>query len=218
VQIILPYYFVPTEEGMYQHYKQLADAIDIGIIIYNNPAFSKSWIGPKLMKRIISDTDGKICGIKENTPHLMLFNALVKSLKGTGVSMHSGFGEQWYAYQYPWGADGFVTPFGNFFPEYPIKFYEASLKYDFDAMRSLLDMMDPYYAFVGRCSAARPDTGIMVKPGGSIYGEGNVRFSILKEAMNLMGLPGGHMRLPLMGISAKERDELKEILRVLKLL
>ena len=218
VQVIHPYYFVPTLDGMYEHYKHIADAIDIGIVVYNNPAFSQSWINPALMKRIIDNTDGKICGIKENTPHLMLFNAMVKALKGTGVPICSGFGEQWYAYQFPYGASGFVTPFGNFFPEYPMALYKAAQEYDFDKIRSLLAMMEPYYAFVGRCSTARGDTGIAAKPGGSIYGEGNVRFGILKEAMNLMGLHGGCMRLPLTGLNDKERDELREILRSLKLL
>ena len=216
VQIIHPYYFVPTPEGMYEHYKHIAEAVDIGIIVYNNPAFSQSWINGKLMRKMIDDFGGKICGVKENTPHLMLFNSMVKALKGTDVSIHSGFGEQWYAYQFPYGADGLVTPFGNFFPEYPIKMYEAAQRYDFDEIRSLLNMMDPYYSFVGRCAAARGDTGVATKPGGSIYGEGNVRFGVLKEAMRLMGLPGGHMRLPLTGLNDKERDELKEILRALK--
>ena len=218
VQIIHPYYFVPTLDGMYQHYKTVAESIDIGIVVYNNPAFSQSWINPKLMRRIVDDTEGKICGIKENTPHLMLFDAMVQAMKGTGVSISSGFGEKWYAYQFPYGADGFVSPFGNFFPEFPIKLYQAAQKYDFDAIRGLLDTMEPYYAFVGRCSAARGDTGVIGKPGGSIYGEGNVRFGILKEAMNLMGLRGGYMRLPLTGLNDKERDELREILRALKLL
>ena len=36
--------------------------------------------------------------------------------------------------------------------------------------------------------------------------------------MNLMGLHGGCMRLPLTGLNDKERDELREILRSLKLL
>lgn len=218
VQVIHPYYFVPTVDGMYEHYRQVAASIDIGVVIYNNPAFSQSWINPKLMRRIIEGCDGKIAGIKENTPHLMLFDSMVQTLKGTGVPIQSGFGEKWYAYQFPYGADGMVSPFGNFFPEYPIKLYEAAQRYDFETIRSLLDMMRPYYAFVGRCTAARGDTGIQGKPGGSIYGEGNVRFGVLKEAMNLMGLHGGYMRLPLTGLNDKERDELKEILRDLKLL
>ena len=218
VQIIHPYYFVPTLDGMYQHYVEVARNIDIGVVVYNNPAFSQSWIGPKLMRRIIDDCDGKIAGIKENTPHLMLFDAMVQALKGTDVPIQSGFGEQWFAYQFPYGADGMVSPFGNFFPEYPIKLMAAARNYDFATIRSLLDMMRPYYAFVGRCSARRGDTGVQVKPGGSIYGEGNVRFGVLKEAMNLMGLRGGAMRLPLMGLTDAERDELREILKNLGLL
>lgn len=218
VQVILPYYFIPTEEGMYEHYKTLAESINIGIIIYNNPAFSKSWMKPRMVLKLIEECDGKIVGIKENTPHLMLFDSMVKALEKTGISVYSGFGEQWYAYQFPWGADGLATPFGNFFPEYPINVFKASQKFDFSGLKGQLKMMEPYYSFVARCSTARGDTGIMVKPGGNIYGEGNVRFGVIKEAMNLMGLCGGYMRKPLLGINDKERGELKEILKALKLL
>lgn len=170
------------------------------------------------MKRMVNDFGDHIVAVKENTPHLMLFNAMAKALKGTDIKLLSGFGEQWFAYQFPWGADGFATPFGNFFPEYPLQFSEAAKNFDIPKMKELLAMMQPYYDFVGRCSAKRPDTGIMVKPGGSIYGEGNVRFGVLKEAMNLMGLDGGYMRLPLMGLEDDEREELKGILKDLKLL
>ena len=219
VQVILPYYFVPTIDGMLEHYKMLADALDIGIVIYNNPAFSGSWIRPAWMKQLIAETGDKIVAVKENTPHLMLFNGMAKALKGTGVKLLSGFGEQWYAYQFPWGADGLATPFGNFFPEYPIAFKEAADKYDFDTMRKLLEKMGPYYAFVNKCSAKRGDTGILTKPGGNIYGEGNVRFGVIKEAMNLMGLKGGDMREPLkLHMTDEERAELKKILQDLNLL
>ncbi len=219
VQVVLPYYFVTTEEGLYEHYKALAKAIDIGIVVYNNPAFAAAWIKPALMKKMITDFggDGKIAAVKENTPHIMLFGAMVKALKGTGVSIHSGFGEQWYAYQFPWGADGLATPFGNFFPEYPIAMYKAGQQGDTKTMAEWLDRMQPYYDFVGRCSAARPDTGIFDKPGGVIYGEGNVRFGIIKAAMNLMGLKGGYTRLPMTMINEKEKAELKEILKSLNL-
>lgn len=220
VQVILPYYFIPMEEGMYDHYKKLAESINIGMVIYNNPAFSGSWINPKLMLKMINDfgTNGKIAAIKENTPHLMLFNSMVKMLSRTEVAVQSGFGEQWYCYQFPWGASGFASPFGNFFPEFPINLFKASKNYDFDTIKLLLSDMQPYYNFVAKCSANRKDTGVLTKPGGSIYGEGNLRFGIIKAAMNLMGLHGGKMRLPLTGITDKETDELKEILIGLKLI
>ena len=219
VQVILPYYFVPTIDGMLEHYKMLADAVDVGIVIYNNPAFSGSWIKPAQMKKLIEMTGDKIIAVKENTPHLMLFNAMAKALRGTGVKLLSGFGEQWYAYQFPWGADGLATPFGNFFPEYPIAFKHAADHNDIETMRSWLNKMDRYYAFVGKIGATRGDTGMLDKPGGNIYGEGNVRFGVIKEAMNMMGLHGGDMRAPLkLHMTEAERAELREILAELGLL
>jgi 4-hydroxy-tetrahydrodipicolinate synthase len=51
------------------------------------------------------------------------------------------------------------------------------------------------------------------KPGGAIYGEGNVRFGVIKEAMRIVGLNGGYMRKPLTNLEDSERDELKEVLK-----
>lgn len=219
VQVIIPYYYIPTVDGVMEHYKLLADALDIGIVVYNNPAFSGSWLKPGQMKQLIELLGDKVVAVKENTPHLMLFNSMAKALRGTGVRLLSGFGEQWYVYQFPWGADGLATPFGNFFPEFPIALKKAADNYDFATMRALLDKMAPYYEFVGRCTARRGDTGVLTKPGGSIYGEGNVRFGVIKEAMNLVGLNGGDMRAPLkLHMSDEERAELKEILHNLNLL
>ena len=219
VQVILPYYYVPTIDGVFEHYKMLSQELEIGIVVYNNPAFSGSWLKPAQMRALIDMTGDKIVAVKENTPHLMLFNSMVKALKGTGVKLLSGFGEQWYAYQFPWGADGLATPFGNFFPEFPIAVKNAADNYDFKTLRHLLDQMEPYYSFVGKCTAKRGDTGVLTKPGGSIYGEGNVRFGVIKEAMNILGLNGGEMRTPLkLHMTDEERDELKGILKNLGLL
>lgn len=220
VQVVLPYYFIPTEDGMYEHFKSIVNAVDIGVVVYNNPAFSGAWIKPHLMKKMINDfgKDGKICSVKENTPHLMLFDSMAKSLAETECGLYSGFGEKWYAYQYPWGADGVATAFGNFFPEYPMEIYKASKLNDNVTIAKWLNKMEPYYKFVNKCSAKSPDTGIYSKPGGSIYGEGNVRFGIIKAAMDVMGLNGGYTRLPMTTIGEKEKEELKEILKDLNLI
>lgn len=44
------YYEKPTPEGVYQHFKAVAEAIKIGIVVYNNPWTSKFTIGPELME------------------------------------------------------------------------------------------------------------------------------------------------------------------------
>ncbi len=71
VQVVLPYYHTPMEEGMYQHYKEIAESVgkDFGIIVYNNPDVSGSWIKPPLMAKLSKIPN--IIADKENTPYIM---------------------------------------------------------------------------------------------------------------------------------------------------
>ena len=217
LQLILPYYFVPTEEGMYEHYKTIAEAVSIGIIPYNNPAFSKSWIKPALMKKL-SEIDN-IVGVKENNPHIMLFEGMVRELKSTDMAIFCGLGEGYYAYHCLNEIAGIVSSFANFGPELSYEMYEAASKKDFAKVLEVKEKMRPWFAFLGKMAAAHaPDTGALPKPGGVIYGEGNIRFGIIKEAMNLMGLKGGKVRLPLTRITIEEKAELKEALKKMGLM
>ncbi len=52
VMVVNPYYQPVTEDGLYRHYKTIAENIDIGVMIYNNPFTTKLWIPPHLMARI----------------------------------------------------------------------------------------------------------------------------------------------------------------------
>lgn len=72
------------------------------------------------MKKMLEGfgANGKIAGVKDNTPHMMSFDGMASVVKQFDVPLYSGFGEKWYKYQYPWGADGLATPFGNFFPRH----------------------------------------------------------------------------------------------------
>jgi len=41
IMVMLSYYHVPSEGGLYLHYKEIAEAIDIGLVMYNNPDFQR---------------------------------------------------------------------------------------------------------------------------------------------------------------------------------
>lgn len=62
--VITPYYNRPTQEGLYRHFKKIADSVDIPIIIYNVPSRTGSNILPKTVSRLYKDC-GNIVGIKE---------------------------------------------------------------------------------------------------------------------------------------------------------
>ena len=62
--VITPYYNRPTQEGLYQHFKKIADSVNIPIIIYNVPSRTGSNILPETVARIYKDCKN-IIGIKE---------------------------------------------------------------------------------------------------------------------------------------------------------
>src|SRR5205814_9691014 len=52
VLVVTPYYNKPTQEGLYQHFKAINDAIDIPIILYNIPGRSIVDMSVSTMKRL----------------------------------------------------------------------------------------------------------------------------------------------------------------------
>jgi len=62
--VITPYYNKPTQEGLYRHFKKIADKVDIPVIIYNVPSRTGSNILPETTARLYKDCQN-IVGIKE---------------------------------------------------------------------------------------------------------------------------------------------------------
>ncbi|WP_370583612.1 4-hydroxy-tetrahydrodipicolinate synthase [Nitratiruptor sp. YY09-18] len=63
---VSPYYNKPTQEGLYQHYKALAAAVDIPVLLYNVPGRTGVDIKPETVFRLFDEVDN-IYGIKEAT-------------------------------------------------------------------------------------------------------------------------------------------------------
>ena len=88
VQVILPYYHVPSEEGLVRHFLRLADALKIGVMIYNNPVVSKLWMAPHLMARCANHPN--IVADKENTNDVTLYKAMRDAIDPAKMSVLCG--------------------------------------------------------------------------------------------------------------------------------
>jgi 4-hydroxy-tetrahydrodipicolinate synthase len=60
---VAPYYNKPTQEGLYQHFKAIADSVDLPVVLYNVPGRTSSNIEPATVARL--SKIGNIVGIKE---------------------------------------------------------------------------------------------------------------------------------------------------------
>jgi len=74
--MVSPYYNKPSQEGLYQHYKAVAEAVDIPIILYNVPSRTSSNILPVTVARL-AEVDN-IVGIKEATGSLNQISEVIR--------------------------------------------------------------------------------------------------------------------------------------------
>ena len=210
--VILPYYHVPTEEGMYQHYKQVAGSVDkdFGIMVYNNPYVSGSWIKPPLMARLSKIPN--IIAIKECTPSILSYHAMQRTLDPNDMIIFCGQGEEMFPFEALYGCPGFSSWDANFCVDLAYSLYETAVARDFSKLTEIEDSKAPYYSLRDKVTANHgPYTGIGIQ-------EGEMAVGVVKAAMDILGLRGGEVRLPLVGLNEKEKDELRDVLRTMRLL
>ena len=206
VMVVLPYYHVPSEQGMYEHYRTVAEALKIGVVIYNNPDTSKVYIKPELMSRL-ADVEG-IVGEKENTSNLMTYYRMMKQV-GPKMPVLCGLGEFWFHLEALLGCPGYISMIANYAPQISLELFTAAERKDFPAAQAVIKRLGPLYDFESKVAAAHgPSTTIL--PFGMT---GSYEWlAIMKEAMNLVELHGGAPRLPIQPLTEKERDELSKVL------
>ncbi|TAK99053.1 MAG: 4-hydroxy-tetrahydrodipicolinate synthase [Aquabacterium sp.] len=84
---VVPYYNKPTQEGMYQHFKAIAEAVDIPVVLYNVPGRTVADMLPETTLRL-AQLPG-IIGVKEATGNLERAAWLIKQAP-KGFSIYSG--------------------------------------------------------------------------------------------------------------------------------
>jgi 4-hydroxy-tetrahydrodipicolinate synthase len=85
--IVAPYYNKPTQEGLYQHYRTVADSVDIPQIIYNVPGRTACDILPETVERISALAN--VIGIKDATGDISRGRELLEKAR-EGFSVYSG--------------------------------------------------------------------------------------------------------------------------------
>ncbi len=75
--IVTPYYIKPTQEGMYQYYKAIAEKVDMPIVLYNVPGRTGVSISSETTVRLANDFQN-IVGIKEASGNLVQVSEIVR--------------------------------------------------------------------------------------------------------------------------------------------
>jgi len=191
--VITPYYNKPTQEGLYRHFKKIADSVDIPVIIYNVPSRTGSNILPETTARLYKDCQN-IVGIKEASGSLDQVTKIM-TLVDDQFLLFSGADEINLPIMSVGGA-GAISVVANITP-----------KESHDLVTSFLD---------GNFQEAKKLQLYLYDIIKILFVETNP--IPVKTALNLMGLIKFNLRLPLCELSKENYLKLKEVLKKYKLI
>src|SRR5919107_5808432 len=139
--VVTPYYNKPTQEGLYQHYKAVNDAVGIPIIIYNIPPRSVIDMSVDTMKRLFELKN--IAGVKDATANL----ARVSQQRAEcGPDFNQLSGEDITALGFnAHGGHGCISVTSNVAPRLCSEFQAACRKGDYAAALKLQDKLAPLH-------------------------------------------------------------------------
>jgi 4-hydroxy-tetrahydrodipicolinate synthase len=130
---VAPYYNKPTQEGLYQHFKAIAEAVDLPVILYNVPGRTASDIGNDTVLRL-AQVPG-IVGIKDATGNIERGTALLKAAPAE-FAVYSGDDASGMVLMLL-GGKGVITVTGNVAPRLMHEMCAAALAGDLAQAREI---------------------------------------------------------------------------------
>jgi 4-hydroxy-tetrahydrodipicolinate synthase len=141
VLVVSPYYNKPTQEGLYQHFKAINDAIGIPIIMYNIPSRSVIDISVDTMKRLYELKN--IAGVKDATANMARVSQQRAAL---GPDFNQLSGEDITALGFmAHGGHGCISVTSNVAPRLCAQFQSACLRGDYATALTLQDKLAPLH-------------------------------------------------------------------------
>lgn len=181
--MISPYYNRPTQEGIYQHYKKVASAVGIPLIVYNIPGRTGSKIEPETLARLAEIKN--VAGVKEATGSVDQAIDVIR-LCGDRLAVYSGEDSLIYSLM-SLGGKGVISTVANVAPKQTAQLAQACLAGRWDEARKMQFQLIPLIR--------------------SLFIETNP--IPVKTALALMGKCSGELRLPMTPMAESNLKRLK---------
>jgi 4-hydroxy-tetrahydrodipicolinate synthase len=185
---VAPYYNKPTQEGLYAHFKAIAESVrGLPIVIYNVPGRTSSTIAAQTTLRLARDCEN-IVAVKEASGSLSLIMEILRD-RPEGFKVISGDDSLTFAI-IALGGDGLISVASNEVPDLMSRMVDLALGGDWKEARALHYRLLPLM-----------ETNFIESSPGPV-----------KAAMAMMGLLEENFRLPLVPVQEKSRVRLREVL------
>ncbi len=183
--VVAPYYNKPTQEGMYEHYKAVAESVQIPLCVYNIPGRTAKNIEPETICRLSEISN--ITMVKEATGSM---DQASQILSTTNLTVLSG-DDSMTLPLLSIGGEGVVSVVGNLVPQDMLAMLEAFDRGEWATAQKLHHKLFPL---------CRDLLGLATNP------------IPIKAAMAEMGRDSGELRLPMTPLTAQQLNSLRATL------
>jgi len=187
VSVVTPYFIRPSQNELFEHYKEVAESVDMPILLYNNPDRTGINLDVTTVSRLAQISN--IVGIKDSSGDLTLTAEYVYSCPKK-FAIIAGRDSLILA-TLLYGGKGAIAATANIVPELVVEIYESFVKGDIEKAKKLQFELLPLR------SAFKLGTFPVV----------------VKEAMNLINKPVGPAKRPVRALSEENRERLKKVLK-----
>ena len=189
--VLTPFYNKPSKEGIFNHFRSIAEASELPIIVYNNPGRTGIQLMPEDYLKLAEIPYVK--GVKECNRDMATFSDTISLLKSKW-SILCGDDDILYS-MLGLGAHGGILTTSNVIPSYWVNMYNAMVNNDYEKAKSL-----HYQTLVFFKAIMAPNHP-----------------SLVKRAVALIGLPAGRTRAPLADPTEEQEKHLKKVIESMKL-
>jgi 4-hydroxy-tetrahydrodipicolinate synthase len=185
--LITPYYNKPNQEGLYRHFKKIADSVDIPIILYNVPGRTAVNMLPETVARLSEEKN--IVGIKEATGSTNVATEIIQ-LTSPEFSVLSGDDQTFFPLLCV-GAKGVISVTANIVPELVVKMFKSFKEGDFKTAQQIHHKLYPLSKVLFIDTNPIP----------------------VKTALAMMGRMSAELRLPLCPTSSEKEQAIRRVLQ-----
>lgn len=187
--IVTPFYFKPSNKEICAHYRKVSEAADLPIFIYNVPKFTGFSLEPAVAAEVVAQNE-QIVGVKNSSGN---FGSLTETIRlvGDEVSVMAGTAELVLP-ALTLGASGAIVAVANVFPKLCSSLYEAVRTGNHEEAVELQRSV----SYVNEVLVRRHN-----------------QLSAIKEALRLLGLPGGYPRRPALSLEGLEKKDVESLMK-----
>jgi len=181
LSIVSPYYVAVSQDDIYSCFSEIAEAVDLPIVLYNIPARTGNNIDYKTVAKLAKYEN--IVGIKDSSGN---FDNTLRYIENTDkrLSVLAG-NDSLILWTLLAGGCGAIAGTSNVFPEIAVKIYKLWQAGNIEEAKAVQ---------------------VSLRPFRDVMAMGNPN-SVVKRAMNMMGYPVGPARKPVSGLNSKAIDE-----------